>query len=192
MAYDPLPPSAAWRHVEARDGFESVFFARGPAGARIEGRTCGLEYGEVWDVGYVVDVDDRWRTRRAEVRSRWAGGDGETVIEAVADGRWTVDGRPAPSLDGVLDVDLEASACTNLLPVHRLGLPIGGAADAPAVYVRAPRLEIERLEQSYRRIEDGTGERYAYVAERFGADFVLPYDRAGLVVDYPGLAIRVH
>jgi uncharacterized protein len=192
MAYEHLPPSAAWRHVEARDGFEVVFFGRGPAGARIEGRTCGLEYGEAWDVGYVIDVGDRWRTRRAEVRSRWAGGDRQTVIEAVAEGSWTVDGVAAPLLDGVLDVDLEASACTNLLPVHRLGLRVGGAADAPAAYVRAPGLEVERLEQSYRRLDDAPGERYAYVAERFGADFVLPYDRAGLVFDYPGLAVRVH
>jgi uncharacterized protein len=192
----PLPPSAAWRHVEARDGFESVFFtqfvAPDAAGARIEGRTCGLEAGEVWDIGYVLDVDDQWRTQRARVRSRWVGGTAETVIESVGSGRWTVDGAAAPALDGLADVDLESSACTNLLPVRRLGLGVGEAADAPAVYVRAPALQVERLDQSYRRLaDDGTGERYAYLAARFDADFVLPYDAAGLVLDYPFLAVRV-
>jgi hypothetical protein len=113
------------------------------------------------------------------------------VIESVADGQWTIDGAPAPALDGLLDVDLESSACTNLLPVRRLRLGIGEAADAPAVYVRAPALQAERLDQSYRRIEDGSGERYAYLAARFDADFVLPYDASGLVLDYPRLAVRI-
>lgn len=198
MADTSLPPSAAWRHVEARDGFEAVFFRQGAGGARIEGRTCGLEDGVTWDVGYVLDVDDRWRTRRAHIRSRWAAGAAERVIESVADGRWTVDGVPAPTLDGLLDIDLESSACTNLLPVRRLGLRVGEAADAPALYVRAPDLRVERLDQSYERTDDGiddsTGERgarYAYRAPRFDADFVLPYDAGGLVLDYPGLAVRV-
>jgi uncharacterized protein len=43
-----------------------------------------------------------------------------TVLEADGHGQWKVDGEAAPQLDGCLDVDLEASAFTNALPVHRL------------------------------------------------------------------------
>jgi hypothetical protein len=96
-----------------------------------------------------------------------------------------------PQLTGCLDVDLEASACTNAFPVHRLGLEVGQAADAPAVYVRARDLSVERLEQSYKRLpNDGEHSRYHYVAPTFNFRAVLVYDVFGLVLDYPGIAVR--
>jgi hypothetical protein len=99
---------------------------------------------------------------------------------------------PAPHLDGCLDVDLEASAFTNAFPVHRLGLEVGQRADAPAAYVRAPGLDVERLEQTYARLpDDGRGARYDYVSPAFGFRAELVYDRFGLVLDYPGIAVRV-
>jgi hypothetical protein len=51
---------------------------------------------------------------------------------------------------------------------------------------------VERLEQTYARLpDDGEHARYEYVAPAFGFDAVLTYDRFGLVVDYPGIAVRV-
>jgi uncharacterized protein len=124
VTHPDLPPSAAWRHRDAREGFECVFLA-------------------------------------AQVA-------------------------------GVLDVDLEASACTNTFPVHRLGLAPGAAAEAPAAYVRAPGLAVERLEQTYRRVEDGPdGPAFDYESPAFGTSCRLAFDEALLVVDYPDLAVRV-
>ncbi|HEX6568919.1 MAG TPA: putative glycolipid-binding domain-containing protein [Acidimicrobiales bacterium] len=191
MTFVAPPPAAAWRHVDAREGFESVFFGRGPSGVRIEGRTCAIEDGHVWDVGYVIDADPEWRSMAARIRGRTVDGAVERVIESTGGGRWRVDGRAAPHLDGCLDIDLESSACTNTLPVHRLGLRRGDQAEAPAVYVRALDLAVERLDQTYRRIEDGTGQRYDYAAPIFGVACVLAYDGSGLIVDYPGIASRV-
>jgi hypothetical protein len=195
VAFLPLPPVAAWRHVDARDGFEAVFFSPRPPGTRIEGRTCGVEDGVVWDVGYAIDVDERWHTTRAEVWSRSEAGRAHTTLEAAGGnpraGAWLVDGRPAPVVDGCLDVDLESSACTNLLPIRRLALTVGAGASAPAAYVRAPGLEVERLEQSYQRLDDGDGPRFHYTSPRFDIRCVLRYDAAGLVVDYPELAVRL-
>jgi hypothetical protein len=93
-----------------------------------------------------------------------------------------------------VDVDLEASACTNALPVQRLGLGVDERADTPAAYVRAPSLRVERLEQTYRRLPDedeGEGARYEYIAPAFDLRAVLTYDRLGFVLDYPGIAVRV-
>jgi hypothetical protein len=46
-----------------------------------------------------------------------------------------------------------------------MGLPVGGAAAAPAVYVRAVGLAAERLEQTYARTTDeATCQRYDYTA----------------------------
>jgi hypothetical protein len=93
-------------------------------------------------------------------------------------GRWRVDGRPAPLLDGCTDADLEASAFTNALPVNRLGLEVGQRADAPAAYVRALDLRVERLEQQYTRLPDeDEGSRYDYRAPQFDFACVLVYDQ---------------
>ena len=80
---------------------------------------------------------------------------------------------------------------TNALPAHRLALPAGGRAEAPAAYVRASSLAVERLEQTYQRAEDEAGcQRYDYAAPAFGFTCRLGYDQSGLVLDYPGIAVR--
>lgn len=97
--------------------------------------------------------------------------------------------HPAPQLAGCLDVDLESSVFTNALPVHRLRLQDGQRADAPAVYVRALDLAVERLEQSYLRAgSEGAHGRYDYSAPRFDYTGQLIYDSYGLLLDYPGIA----
>jgi hypothetical protein len=102
-----------------------------------------------------------------------------------------VDGAAAPALDGCLDVDLESSACTNTLPVHRLALAVGEVAPAPAAYVRAVDLGVERLEQEYRRLDDeGSRSRYDYRAPDLAFGCRLVYDAAGFLLDYPGIATR--
>lgn len=156
---------AAWRHRDAREGFEVVFLDADGDGHRLEGHTTAVEEGEAWVVRYAIAVDDGWRTRGARIEGRSAHGAFERTLETDGAGRWRVDGAPAPHLDGCLDVDLEASACTNALPAHRLGLVVGEAAEAPAAYVRALDLRVERLEQRYARAsDDGDRARYDYEA----------------------------
>jgi hypothetical protein len=153
----------------------------GGSGVVLDGHTTAVEEGEAFAVGYRIEVDDRWRTRRAALRAWWPHGEGS----------WTVDGVARPDLDGCLDVDLESSACTNALPLRRLGLAVGAPADAPAVYVRALDLAVERLEQrDARRPDDGVHVIAHDVCERFEADVDLTYDRTGLVLDDPTLAVR--
>jgi hypothetical protein len=59
--------------------------------------------------------------------------------------------------------------------------------------VRAPGLEIERLEQSYTRLADGDDDhtRYEYRAPRFRFECELQFAPDGLVVEYPGIAVRM-
>ena len=177
-----FPAFAAWRFVDVLDGFEVVYAQPG----RLRGHTSAVENGEAYAVRYEITLDDRWRTREARVASDTVAGQRETVLISDAEGRWTVDGKPAPQLDGLIDVDLEASACTNTLPIHRLSLPLGEVTEAPAAYVRAIDLTVTRLDQTYRKLDDG---RYDYTSD---TDFraVLEYDAAGLIVDYPGVAVR--
>jgi uncharacterized protein len=188
-----LPVSAAWRHVDARDGFEVVFPSMENRGLRFDGHTAGLEAGQAWAVQYSILLDGEWRSRRAHVVSRSAMGTRELVLERDDAEGWLTNGAPAPHLAGCLDVDLEASAFTNAFPVRRLGLAAGESAEAPAAYVRAPDLRVERLEQRYRRLEDDAGRsRYDYASPQFDFRAMLVYDEHGFVADYPGIAERVH
>jgi hypothetical protein len=188
MPFREPPENAAWRHHDAREGFEVVFLHSREDGYRVEGHTAAVEAGEAWAVWYVIALDSGWVTRAAQVWGRSASGARELTLQADGAGGWRINGVAAPHLDGCPDVDLESSALTNAFPVHRLGLAIGQEADAPAVWVRAIDLTVERLEQHYVRV--GDGERYDYAAPGFGFESQLSYDEFGLVLDYPGIAAR--
>lgn len=190
-ADSPLPAFAGWRHRGAREGFEVAFFGPRHDGVVVEGHTDAIEEGEAFSVGYAIRLDAGWRTRWARVETRTARGVRTVEVEGDGEGRWRVDGRAAPHLDGCLDVDLESSSLTNAFPVRRMALEAGASAEAPAAYVRALGLEVERLEQAYARLDDaGAGPRYDYRAPRFAFHCTVAYDAAGLVLDYPGIAVR--
>jgi hypothetical protein len=185
------PPSAGWQHREARSGFEVVFLRQSESGLHAEGDTAAVEAGEAWAVHYEIELDAGWVTRGARVRGRSARGPHERTLEADGGGGWRVDGAHAPHLDGCLDVDLESSCLTNAFPVHRLGLAVGEQAGAPAAYVRALDLSVERLEQHYTRLDDDDGrQRYHYAAPAFDFRCELVYDEFGLLLDYPGIGTR--
>jgi hypothetical protein len=143
-------------------------------------------------VRYEIAIDRDGRSREARVQCRHEGGSAAVRLEGDGRGAWLVDGAPAAHLDGCLDVDLEASAFTNAFPVRRLTLALGERAEAPAAYVRAPGLQVERLEQTYARLPDADGRaRYDYASPDHGFAAVLAFDGHGLVLDYPGIAVRV-
>jgi hypothetical protein len=183
MRFEPLPATAAWQHVEARRGFEVLFNST----RVLVGHTTAQEEGEVWWVGYRIELDAAWRTSRAEVAGRSRAGLRQTVLDRHDGDTWTVDGVRVPALDGCPDVDLESSAVTNTLPVHRARFPVGEAVSCPAAYVRTD-LTVERLEQTY----TWRGELcFDYMCPAFEFACELRYDRSGLVLDYPGIARRV-
>ena len=191
MPFAPLPVTAAWQHRDARQGFEVACFR--PAGRSyvISGSTSAVEGGEAWIVSYEIRLDRAWRTRGVRIAGRSELGAQSVRLDADGLGHWQVDGEVASHLDGCLDVDLESSAMTNTLPVHRLGLGTGAGASAPAAYVRARDLSVGRLEQEYVRAPDeGRHQRYDYAAPVFDFAARLVYDEAGLLLDYPGIALR--
>ncbi len=191
MPFEAPPAAAAWQHQGARTGFEVVYFRSLAGGYRVEGHTTAIEDGQTWAVSYDLRLDAAWTTRTAQITGGSAAGCRQILLEADGAGRWLIDGTAAPHLDGCLDVDLESSAMTNALPVHRLDLPVGAGSAAPAAYVRALDLSIERLDQHYVRVSDEEScQRYGYTAPAFDFACTLVYDRCGLVLVYPGIAVR--
>ena len=191
MPFRVLPVTAAWQHRDARRGFEVVYFQPDGHGYHINGCTTAVEDGQTWVVSYAIRLDETWATRSAQIKGRSASGVRYVRLEADGLGRWRADGEVASHLDGCLDVDLESSAMTNALPIHRMGLRVGARASAPAAYVRALDLSVERLEQDYvRSADESHHQRYDYAAPVFGFACRLVYDESGLVLDYPGIAAR--
>src|SRR5690606_4399994 len=121
------------------------------------------------------------RTRDATVTAHSADGERTTTLHTDGAGQWIVDGEPEPLLDGCRDVDLEASAFTNGLPVRRLALDGGENAAAPAAYVRAQDARVERLAQTYTRVDGDGSHEYDYAAPAFDFACRLRYDPSGLV-----------
>lgn len=200
MELSQLPTSAAWRHHGARDGFEVLFvdrLTRGGAGSplegtRLRGATTARESGVDWAVRYDIALGQDWSTRSALISADVEAG--SYTVEAVRDesGRWRIDGEPRPDLDGCLDIDLECSAVTNTLPLHRLPLLAGQRVEVPAVFVHAATGAVTRLEQSYRLLRRGPdAPRVEYTSTTFDFEATLSFDAAGLILDYPGLATRI-
>jgi uncharacterized protein len=114
-----LPPQAAWRHVGAREGFE-VTFAEVNGGLSFTGTTSALEKTQAWAVSYEITVDPMsWATRTARVTEQSSAGQRALEVSTDGVGSWRVGGRPAPLLDGCLDIDLESSVLTNAFPARR-------------------------------------------------------------------------
>ncbi|HEX8903917.1 MAG TPA: putative glycolipid-binding domain-containing protein [Longimicrobiaceae bacterium] len=147
------------------------------AGASIfthDGRVCRLYYD-------IVCADD-WRTVRARVAG-WVGEQSvEVSIEVDRAGRWRLNGAECPQVEGCIDVDLNFSPSTNLLPIRRLALDVGQEAEVRAAWLRFPSFALEPLPQRYRRTAE-----HAYRYESAGGAFVrdLAVDDAGFVTRYP-------
>jgi uncharacterized protein len=141
-----------------------------------ENRTCLLSY--------MVLCDLSWRTVKGTV-SGWLGNDNVNVdISVDVRHRWTLNGVEKPAVNGCVDLDLNFSPSTNLLPIRRLNLAVGQQAEVSAAWLRFPSFELEPLSQVYTRLDEVTY-RYSSSGGKFVCD--LTVNDAGFVTDYPGL-----
>jgi hypothetical protein len=136
-----------------------------------EGLSCRLDYS--------IACSASWVTKSARV-SGWLG-DRTIDIRIEHDGSWTLNGAACPQVDGCLDVDLNFSPSTNLLPIRRLSLAVGQRAAVRAAWLRFPSFTLEPLEQTYTRLAERTY-RYESAGGKFVAE--LEVDQDGLPVTY--------
>src|SRR2546430_12642748 len=157
---------------------ERFVAARSESGFLLSGLLLQAHRDAPYVVRYSIDVDEAWRTRAVQVEVE---NDGQHRTSLVTDGsgRWSHDAELLPDLDDCLDVDLEWSPSTNTLPIRRLGLALGETKPVAAAWVRFPSLEVQRLDQSYERLD---ARRYRYRSGRFTAD--LAVDEDGIVLQY--------
>jgi uncharacterized protein len=170
-----------WQRLDT-PGHDACVVRRLAHGWRLSGMAVFREDAGPCQLQYQVDTDAQWRSLSASVVG-WLGADRiEVAISKHDDGRWVLNGVEQPQAHGCVDVDLGFTPATNLILVRRLELPLGVTVPAPAAWMEFPQLRLERLEQSYRRIDE---RRFEYRGAAY--EDVLVVDEAGSIVDYPGL-----
>jgi hypothetical protein len=143
-------------------------------------------------------LGDRWtRTLVLERNAAgvWAGSrsnDGSRLPDIGDAGRDdAVEPENIPSR--VLDVDVQWSPVTNIMPVRRLGLDRAGAADTfTMAWVSVPSLTVTLDEQHYTLLGVDNGDLCARFESSDGFfTAVIRCDPDGVPIDYPGIARRV-
>ncbi len=142
--------------------------------------------GDRWTRSLVLERDDAgtWTGTWAASGSAPAVVTGSTPPDAV---------EPADIPGHVLDVDVQWSPVTNLMPIRRLGLDRAGpTAGFTMAWISVPSLTVSLDEQRYTPLGVDDGE----VCVRFenGDGFftaVIRCDADGVALDYPGIARRL-
>lgn len=150
----------------------------------LEGTAVFSHEAEVCQLSYHILCDSGWRTLRVNIEG-WLGNNKiYKRIRTDPNQRWWLNEIEVPEVTGCIDIDLNFSPSTNLLPIRRLNLPIGGKVDLTAAWLKFPGFTLEPLPQQYLRLEEQLY-RYESNEGRFVAE--LRVNRAGFAVDYPGI-----
>lgn len=174
--------SILWRRLD-RPGVESARLERTEGGWTLAGAAVFTHEDRLCRLYYEVRCDGAWHTTAARVAG-FVGGDAvEVAIEADGTGGWRMNGEACPQVEGCIDVDLNFSPSTNLLPIRRLRLGVGEEAEVRAAWLRFPGFALEPLEQRYRRTAED-GYRYESAGGAFVRDLAVNAD--GFVTRYPG------
>lgn len=155
---------------------DSRWYLEGTAVFSHEKQPCRLDYQ--------VICDDAWRTLSARIEGWLGNAIVDIQIKTDPGQHWWLNGVEQPDVKGCIDIDLNFSPSTNLLPIRRMNLTIGETADVKAAWLRFPSFRLELLPQQYHRLEETT---YRY--ESAGGQFVsdLKVNKSGFVVEYPGI-----
>ena len=97
----------------------------------------------------------RFRLAHAIGKNCRLGGRGpiQIAITVSANQHWSLNEKEVPTVTGCVDLDLNFSPSTNLLPVRRLELAVGQEMEVRAAWLRFPSFKLEPLVQVYRRID---------------------------------------
>lgn len=172
--------SVIWRRLDT-PGHESARVYGDDAGWYLDGAAVFLYDGQPCRLEYLVECDSDWQTAFVSVDG-WVG---ETPVEieiyTTQGDVWHLNDEEVAAVEGCIDIDLNFSPVTNLLPLRRLNLAIGESKTLRAAWLRFPSFELESLDQIYTRIDNATI-GYESGGGRFAAE--LKVNEFGLVTEY--------
>jgi hypothetical protein len=170
-----------WRRLD-RPGHESArVFHRG-CNWYLDGTAVFVHDGQPCRLDYLLECDSKWQTQAGRI-SGWVGNEIiDLSVSVDQEHRWRLSDTECAIVKDCIDLDLNFSPSTNLLPIRRLNLDVGQDATVLAAWLRFPSFRLEPLEQTYRRIDKST-----YQYESAGGNFIaqLEVNDARLVTHYP-------
>lgn len=170
-----------WRRLD-QPGHEACYLTAHEVTRELVGTAVFAEQQQPCCLAYRIGCDAQWQTRTATVEG-WIGRRPIAIALRVdAHHHWHVNGQRITEVTGCIDLDLNFSPVTNLLPIRRLNLAIGESAEVRAAWLRMPTLHLEPLAQVYRRLSETT-----YQYESADGAFVaqLQVNASGFVTHYP-------
>jgi hypothetical protein len=176
--------SVLWRRLDM-PGHEAVRIYEGEEGWFLDGSCVFLYNGQPCRLEYLIECDTEWRTSFATIDGFV--GDEVIAIEIEVDGdAWYLNGEEVPAVEGCIDIDLNFSPVTNLLPIKRSGLGVGDKATVRAAWLRFPSFDLEPLEQIYTRKSESV---YNYQSST-GFEKDITVDKFDVVQEYRDFWIR--
>lgn len=169
-----------WRRLDV-PGHETVRIYADDDGWYLDGAAIFLNEGEPCRLEFLIECDKDWSTASASIDG-WIGDEPVEIEIDIEDGVWFLNGNEITAVEGCVDIDLNFSPVTNLLPLKRLNIAVGESKSVRAAWLKFPSLELEPLEQKYARIDDTTI-RYESSGGKFVRD--LKINDAGIVIEYP-------
>jgi hypothetical protein len=177
------PSSILWRRLDT-EGHDTCRLVPLDTGWRLEGIAAFGQDGRPCGLAYSVECDRAFRTHAARVTGSIGDEGIDLRIARTEDRGWLVDGIVHAKAGGLEDIDLGFTPATNLIAIRRLDLAVGEGCSAPAAYLAFPELRIERLDQTYARLDE---RRYRYTAPAYAYDDVITVSSIGFVTSYPRL-----
>jgi Uncharacterized protein conserved in bacteria len=175
--------SILWRRLDG-PGHESARIFSQDRSWQLEGTAVFASDGLPCRLDYQIVCNFAWQTASARVHG-WVGEKTIAIDISVDPARhWIMNGLEIPLVSGCMDLDLNFSPVTNMIPIRRLDLEIGQSADVKAAWLRFSEFTLEPLDQIYRRVGPAAY-RYESGDGSFSAD--LAVTPAGLVTLYPNL-----
>jgi len=181
-------------------GMEKLRFRRGHPGDApyvASAVVLGTADGRPYRLNYKLKLESNWQVRKAVFEISTVDGIATRMLRTDGIGHWRDDtGALLNELNGCLDVDIEATPFTAMLPIRRLKQAAGQQNDISVIYVEVPALAFAAVRQRYSCVEPLkvgiAGGRYVKEGPigEFKAELAVDLD--GVVIDYPPLFRRVY
>jgi hypothetical protein len=183
--------SVFWRPLD-EIGLEHLWLERTPDWLRADGFLLQTKHGVPFRLQYRIETAPDWTMRSCAIAvENHAGVHRRLELQVNDRGEWrdAATEQDLPQLAGCREVDIQVTPFTNSLAIGRLNLRPGETRDILAAYIEVPELVLSPAPQRYTGLAENLF-RYEGLQTAFLAE--LPLDEDGLVLDYPGVFMRVN
>lgn len=175
-----------WRRLDV-PGHDAATFHEVEGGAELRGCAVFQDDSGPTALHYMVHCDSEWRTTEGIVEG-WSGARPVRLRLARSPaGAWTVNDAACPAVAGCIDLDLNFTPATNLLPLRRLSLAVGQVAEVRSAWLEWPAGILTPLVQRYTRRSATEYDYQAHLPNATRFVTVLLVGSGGWVLDYGGL-----